>query len=547
MSRNSQIKLKFILIIIIYTLILIKSYSQIVFYSIKNENVYEFLDEMANCKIININSAIKPYSRIYIAQKLNEISEKDSLLNKRQKSQLQFFLKEFFKEIPNYSNKNKILFNTSKNKRFDFIFFKDSVFTFSLNPIIGIQYWKNENGENYHRWNGAEGYAYIGKNVGIYASLRDNYEKIPLSNRNYLDKRDGANYKNKNEYSEMYGGICYSWKYGFIALIKDKFQWGNFVEYPSIFSTKPPSFVKFKLNFKPVDWAELNYFHGWLVSEVIDSSRSYSFISNGQSYERLVYRPKYVAANMLTFRILKYTHISAGNSIVYSDNNVNPAFLIPVMFFKSVDHTYGGAKSNFIGQNSQMFFDISIRNIKHLHLFATLFYDELSIYRFFKKNEWNFYSFKAGIQISNLINNTFLNIEGYKANPLVYKHHIPTTTYESNSYNMGYFLQDNSRAIYLDFKYKPFKNLQVKYYFSFVQHGPSYDTLVNQRIGIPFMERIEWERKIQGFVINYEFINNLFLNFELTMSSVYGDQKKYTHFFYYDNTKTISLTLNYGF
>lgn len=124
MKTINKTKFKLILIIIFHALTLKNSNSQVVFYSVKNENVYEFLDEMANCKIITLNSAIKPYSRIFIAQKLKEISEKDSLLNKRQKSQLQFYLKEFIKEMPYFSNKNKILLNSTKNKRLDFIFSK---------------------------------------------------------------------------------------------------------------------------------------------------------------------------------------------------------------------------------------------------------------------------------------------------------------------------------------------------------------------------------------------------------------------------------------
>jgi len=521
--------------------------SQNVFYSIKNYSTYEFLEEMANLKIIEINSAVKPFSRISILSKLLEIKTKDSLLNIRQKNQLYFFFKEFNKDLTNCCKKNRIILNKSKNKRLDAVFYKDSIFTFSLNPIAGFQYWKNENGENYHRWNGAEAYAYIGKNLALYASLRDNYEKIPLSNKDYLDKTDGANLKSKNEYSEMYGGITYSWKYGYIALIKDRFAWGNYSEYPSIFSYKPPSFAQLKFNLKPVDWAELNYFHGWLISDIIDSSRSYYFSTISQTYSRLVLRPKYVAANMITFKFIKNVFLSAGNSIVYSDNNINPAFFIPVMFFKSIDHTYGGSQSNFIGQNSQMFFDISIRKLKYFHIYATLFYDELSVYRIFKNNEYNFYSIKAGLQIVNLINNIFVDIEAYKANPFVYKHPIPTTTFESNSFNMGHYMQDNSRMIYADLKYIPFKNIQIKYYFSFAQHGPSYDTLVNNREKIPFMEKIEWERRIHGIVINFQIINDLFLNFEYINSSVFGDQKKYSHPLFYNNTNTISFSINYGF
>ena len=50
--------------------------------------------------------------------------------------------------------------------------------------------------------------------------------------------------------------------------------------------------------------------------------------------------------------------------------------------------------------NSQMFFDISSRQIKHLHLYATWFIDEMSVSRFTKDDEWNFFSYKAGFRLN---------------------------------------------------------------------------------------------------------------------------------------------------
>jgi len=37
-----------------------------------NNPVYELLDELASLKIITINSVVKPYSRVFIANKLLE-------------------------------------------------------------------------------------------------------------------------------------------------------------------------------------------------------------------------------------------------------------------------------------------------------------------------------------------------------------------------------------------------------------------------------------------------------------------------------------------
>ncbi len=44
--------------------------AQVVYEHISRKSIYDFLDELSNAKLIEINSAIKPYSRIFIAEKL---------------------------------------------------------------------------------------------------------------------------------------------------------------------------------------------------------------------------------------------------------------------------------------------------------------------------------------------------------------------------------------------------------------------------------------------------------------------------------------------
>lgn len=70
------------------------------------------------------------------------------------------------------------------------------------------------------------------------------------------------------------------------------------------------------------------------------------------------------------------------DGIEYSDMNVHLAYLIPFLFYKSVDHTLNGTNAaGQTGQNSQLFIDVSSRNIKNLHLFLTVFVDEFSMKR----------------------------------------------------------------------------------------------------------------------------------------------------------------------
>ena len=513
------------------------SKGQEVFHHISNLSLYDFLDELANSQLIDLNTAIKPYSRSFIASKLDELEKQKEKLNERQIRDLKFFLKDFNKEL----NPDKDF-----NKRFDIFYYKDSLFTFSINPILGIQYWTSNNGSATHWWNGAEAFAYIGKHWGFYASLRDNHDKQFLSRPKYLTQRMGANYKGNGDYSEMRGGITYSWNWGSAGLIKDHFTWGNNYNGANIFSGRTPSIPQIYLHMKPVKWFEFRYTHGWLVSEVVDSTRSYwTNSSYGMEY-REVYHPRYIATNLFTFTPVEKLNLSFGNSIVYADLGVFPGYLIPLVFFKSIDHSTNHGIDN---QNSQMFFDISSRNIKNLHLYSTLFIDELATSRIFNPEESNFYSWKVGGKLSNFpIQNLSFTLEYTRSNPLTFQHYVPTLEFESNKFNLGHYLKDNSQEFYISIDARPFRGLYLHASFLLAQKGPDYDELGGDRLGLPFMETIEWENNSFSFLARYEIINDAFLILEFQNSNIKGnDLNKYTHPMWHGKTNTLSVGMNFGF
>ena len=78
--------------------------AQTVYEPVTNNPVYELLDELASLKVITINSAIKPYSRVFIADKLNEALQQAEKLNKRQFAEVKFFLKDYVFESGLNSN-----------------------------------------------------------------------------------------------------------------------------------------------------------------------------------------------------------------------------------------------------------------------------------------------------------------------------------------------------------------------------------------------------------------------------------------------------------
>jgi hypothetical protein len=434
------------------------------------------------------------------------------------------------------------------------VFYKDSLTTMWLKPILGYSFSTNENGGLTHSWGGLEFGGYIGKHIGFYTSLRDNNVSKLIIRPEFLITDQGVPVKNFGadgvDYSEARGGITYSWNWGSLGLIKDHLQWGSSSFEPNILSGRTPSFAMIKLNLKPVSWFEFNYYHGWLVSSVVDSTRSYW---DGDTY-RAVFFPKYMAANMFTFKPFKRLHFSLGNSIIYSDNSIQAAYLIPFLFYKSVDHTlnatyqYGDA-----GQNSQMFFDISSRNIKHLHLYATLFVDEMSLrFMFDKEKQSNLMSFKAGFKLTDWpISNIWLSSEYTRNNPLVYQNYIATQTYASNEYCLGHYMKDNSDVIKIAIGYIPIRGLNITLESSFARHGEDYDYAtvpINQ--GIPFMQTVMWKEQKYLLSVIYEIVNNTYIFGKYQYSSVTGDQayiNKYTPEYYHGNTNTFTLGMNVGF
>ena len=511
------------------------THSQNVYQHISNKSIYGFIDELANLHLTDVNSVIKPYSRMDIALALSEALGDSANLNNRQIEEINFYLKDYNKEL---------IASKKFNKRLDLFYYRDSLFALSVNPVLGYQFWNNKNGSVYHRWNGGEVFGYLGKHWGFYASLRDNYESEILTDTAWLVNRQGGAYKG-NEYSEMRGGITYSWKWGTAALIKDHIEWGNNYYGPNIISAKAPSFAMFKLNLKPVNWFEFNYFHAWLVSEVVDSLRSYTYASAN----REVFHPKYMAANMFTFIPLERLNISFGNSIIYSDVGIHPAYFMPVFFYKSADHTYNGV-TNTTGQNAQMFFDISTRQIRKLHIYGTWFLDALTISEIFNKDEHsNHWSYKMGIRGTDLIKNIIVTFEYTRTNPLAYKNDLITTRFESNTYNLGHYLRDNSDEIFFGLKYRPLKNLSVDFNYMYARKGPDipYIRDANIILGRSFMESVEWENSTFSLGARYQIINDCFLFIELINSNITGNVQRYTPEFLHGKNTTISFGANFGY
>lgn len=469
--------------------------------------LYDFLDELLTDGVVVHQTAVRPYSRQQVAKMLVEAQTADSLLNVRQKKDLAFYLNEFALErdtmVSNYVQyTDHSTYNLSlADPQFSYRS-KNSMFKMRLRPILGADVTASKKGVLLQRWWGAELQMDIANHVSIWGSLRDNsWSGNWLSKKYYPDDNDrmygarihygasriqpaltpmtGVQYKEANyggDFSDSKGGISlYSW-WGNIAVQRENIRWGDVYHASNILSGRAPAVPMISLQLTPCKWFQFDYFHAWLVSNIMDST--YYYLENTTKGDVQVknYRPmnKFMAANMFTFTPIKHLSFSVGNSIIYAEQTIQAAYLIPIAFYKSLDHllTKGLITQN---QNSQAFASLSVRPVKHLQLYGSFYLDEFSIKRLKPSNqENNPISYLVGFNWSGWpIKGLSLKGEFMRSYIACYTHSIDALTWQSNSFDMGHYMGDNAQSIYAELAYRPTRGMLIKMSYT---HDTKYNS-----------------------------------------------------------------------
>jgi hypothetical protein len=324
------------------------------------------------------------------------------------------------------------------------------------------------------------------------------------------------------EYSESKAIIATDWSWGSFAIGKDFLEWGYGENGLLVLSQKPPSYGFIRLDINPVDWLQFNYVHGWLSSGVVDSNSIFYNSSGGKSFS---FVDKFIATHSLIITPTSGLDLSIGESIIY-DEEIEFLYLIPIMFFRVADYQISG-QSNAAGGNAQIFFGVSSKGqIKNMHLYGTLFIDEISINELFDSNKQrNQFGFTIGGSITDLpIENLTLKIEYTKIYPFVYQHYIQTSDYKSSGYVLGHWMGHNADLVYASLNYRLLRGLQATVWGQYIRKGEDGDVDLQYKTQPqpPFLFGLRKNYGYLGAEIKYEYTHELFakLNYQLTNSSI---------------------------
>jgi len=517
-------------------------------------DVYTFINSMQLKGFIPQSDYVNQLTDTEILKLLQSVEDKHiKELTTVEKERLVYFKNYYTKFDKNESLLGNNIYDGVKSwamgKDITFFKYQDSIFTVKFNPIIkvGAIRYKDEN-QTHVSW-GVNYWGHIGSNIGFRMDFTDN-----TINGNYYDPKqtyqntNGKIYtkasKNHYEFSETNGSVTYNNKYLTLSFAKEKFTFGQGANGQLVLSDKAPSFPSIYLKLSPTDWLKFYYMHGWLISGVTDSGKTYET----ELFPRKSEKEKYYVMHALQILPLPNLSITFGETMIYSDRGIYWGYMIPFVFFRSVDHqfTYGSGDS---GNNGSIFAEISGRPINNLNLYASTFIDEFSLTNLLKgKSDRNQLGYTVGtnVLVPN-VDNLKLTVEYTKILPWVYSNWIPTQTYRNANYLMGHYIGQNADQIYLEARYNPLYNLEIIGKFAHTRNG-GFGNIYDQyhAPGEPFLYGSLRKQTEMTLSASYEFLYQLTANLTFTHTKITDEDTKRTPSFMLGDNSSLSFMLYYG-
>ncbi|MCW8813050.1 MAG: hypothetical protein OQK65_05895, partial [Chlorobium sp.] len=148
------------------------------------------------------------------------------------------------------------------------------------------------------------------------------------------------------------------------------------------------------------------------------------------------------------------------------------------------------------------------------HLYGALFIDELTLNGLFDPaTQRNQIGFTLGSSLTDLpFENLTLKLEYTKIYPYVYQHYISTTTYESASYVLGHWMNNNADQVFGSVQYRFLRGLETLIYARYIRQGePADPAKIFDQPQPAFLSGLRTDYTYLGAQVKYEFLHNLFL------------------------------------
>jgi hypothetical protein len=217
---------------------------------------------------------------------------------------------------------------------------------------------------------------------------------------------------------------------------RDEFDWGpSFRGGATLTKNSPPADnIRLAVRFNRF---KLSYMHAWLRSGLAT---------------------KYLAAHRLDVTVFKGLYLSATETVIYGDRNVEPSYLNPLMLYHVAEHHLGDK------DNNNLAFDLTFTRLKNTTLYGEWFIDDMTsgkIGQNYFGNKWG-WIFGAHVADPFKLKDVDLKAEYGRIDPYVYTHWDSLNIYTNYDKIIGHPLGPNAESIYLELGWQVNANFRIE-------------------------------------------------------------------------------------
>lgn len=426
----------------------------------------------------------KPESKIRLLKKLGELKNANEVNSELDMSKNIYFSKMFFEvdssiklSIDNIFSGNLFRDFLTKDENSYLLFHKDSLFTFSANPIFSYKFMTQSNSGSINNASLVSYGAYANITysdwLGIYLSA---WNGVQSGSREaaFLDEKIKHSFTHQVTKLENFDGTegyvniekdFFSLKFG-----RERLMWGvsnlNRLTFDS--TAQPIDFLTVGFNYKSFSY---RFLHGWLVER---PDTTFSAITGVASTFK---NPKYIAYSRLGFEPNDNITMGAAQTIIYSNRPFEPAYFNPFLLWESAQRSLNDLDNSF------WTFDLTWRALKGAVLYGSIMFDDIN-FNYLMKGDWstsnNSSIYQSGIRLAYplMIRNSILEIEYTIARPYAFSHPglERALSYTNNGYQLGTGIPPNSKCVTVSLNYDISPRINANIRADYIRHGKNnYD------------------------------------------------------------------------
>ncbi len=447
-----------------------------------NNPVYAFLKRMeVKGMITRFHDGFLSLSRTEVAQFIQSVDQQRNRLTMTEREMLDDYKTEFAHELHLQNAQRTVLLSdsTSLPQRLTDLFrwkekylyaWQDTTASLFVNFLFAADY-RSSDGNTYGNTTaeteriGGRIRGTIGKYVGYFLQGTNG---LVFGDKTFAksDPRLHANFKlnegNSNSFDEVEGYITLHTDWLTLQVGRERLLWGNSLESSGklYISDNAPPFDAIRLDAE-YGIVKFSFIHGWLLGE---NSLVYNSYSN--NYDTYI-PPKYIAGHRIEFSFPHLFDIAANEMLIYSRSSLELAYLNPLNFFKSAEHSLQDR------DNSLLAFDIETHFLENLQFSGSFLIDDMDFKKLGTRAFVNEFAYQAGAYYIEPVGlqNADIAVEYTRINPYVYTHHIPINSYANHGFILGNPLGPNSDAWKIRAGYLISRQLQVDISYARERHG----------------------------------------------------------------------------